>query len=131
MTSTARTPRAKLGLALLWVVTVLETAGMGLAGASKFMNPGGWTSMFEGWGYPAWLAFVIGASELVGALLLLVPRLASYAAGLLIVIMIGALATVLMHPGRMGPGTPLLHLVVLAIILVARRGSRWRPRSGD
>ncbi len=83
--------------------------------------------MFEGWGYPGWFALVIGAGELGLAIVLLAPRFASYAATGLVGIMLGALGTVLLHPGRMGPEPPLLHLTVLAIIIVARWQKRWRP----
>ena len=86
--------------------------------------------MFEGWGYPGWFAFVIGGAELACALLLLAPRLASYAGSTLVVIMLGALSTVLLHPGgRMGPGIPLIHIAVLSVIIVARWRRRWTPRS--
>ena len=121
----------KLGMAALWIFTVLDAAFMALAGWSKFANPDVWTSMFEGWGYPPWFAFVIGAGELGLGIVMLVPRLASYAATGLIVIMLGALGTVLVHSGgRMGPEPPLIHLVLLTIILAARWKGRWRPRSG-
>lgn len=70
----------------------------------------------QGWG-----------SELILALCLLIPRLAAYAAGGLIVIMGGALVTVLANPGPMGPVPPIVHLVVLTIILRARWRVRWRP----
>ncbi len=130
MASTNRGVGRKVGIALLWMVTVLDAAFMALAGWSKFGNSDGWTSMFEGWGYPAWFAFVIGAGELGLAIVMLVPRFASYAATGLIAIMLGALGTVLLHSGgRMGPGPPLIHLALLAIILVARWKDRWRPQN--
>ena len=52
-----------------------------------------------------------GAGEMLGALLLVVPRLASYAAGGLIVIMVGALATVLVHDSSLGPVTPIVNKI--------------------
>jgi putative oxidoreductase len=82
--------------------------------------------MFESWGYPAWFAFVIGASEMAGATLLLLPRLATYAAVFLAVIMLGALATDIVV-GALGAGTPLFHLVALVIIAFSRRNQRRRP----
>lgn len=132
MTSTRRSWAAKVGLVGLWILIVLEALFMALAGWSKFANPGGWMSMFEGWGYPAWFALVIGAGELGLGILVLVPRLTAYASMGLFVIMGGALATVLAHPGgRMGPEPPLIHLVVLAVLIWARWGVRWRPNSVD
>jgi len=111
----------------LWVITVLDAGALGIAGSSKFSNPEVWTAMFQEWGYPAWFAFVVGAAECALALALLFPRVAFYAAAGLGVIMLGALGTLLSHPGgRMGLTTPVVHLLVLTIILLARRGGRWR-----
>jgi uncharacterized membrane protein YphA (DoxX/SURF4 family) len=117
-----------VGVALLWTVTLLELAAMGLAGLAKFLSPDVWTGMFEGWGYPAWFTFVVGAGEIGGAILLAAPRLATYAAGLLAVIMVGALGTVVVHDSPLGVTAPIAHLVALAIIGAARREGRWRPR---
>ena len=132
MAPTKRSAKQKLGIGLLWMLTVVDAAFMTLAGWAKFGNPDAWTGMFEGWGYPAWFSFVIGAGELGLALVLLVPRFASYAATGLIVIMLGALGTVLVHSGgRMGPEPPLIHLVLLTIILVSRWKIRWHPRQAE
>ena len=127
MPSTSSGARTTLGRATIWVLVVVELVGMGAAGLLKFVNPELWTGLFLGWGYPAWFTFVVGAAEVFGVLLLLVPRLAGYGAVLLMVIMLGALGTVLTHPGQMGPTTPAVHLVVLAVILWARWPRRWRP----
>lgn len=126
MPSTERSTLAKVGGVALWILIVLEMLGMGLAGASKFQGDG-WVRMFEGWGYAAWFAYLIGAAELVGALLLLAPRVASYSGMLLIAIMLGAIYTVTTATTEtgLGPGIPTIHIVVLIIIVVARWGRRW------
>ena len=128
MPSTEQGTLRTAGIIVLWLVTVLEALGMGLAGASKFVGSG-WPSMFEGWGYAAWFAYVVGAAEMGGALLLLLPRLASYSATLLLVIMLGAMYTLATttFETRLGLGVPALHTLVLIAILWARRGDRWRP----
>ena len=126
MGSSERSVASKIGVAALWVLVVLELLGLGLAGLSKFVQDG-WANMFVDWGYARWFAFVIGAGELGGAVLLLIPRFTSYAASLLIVIMIGALWTVLTNETRLGPGLPTIHIVVLSILLAARWKRRWRP----
>ena len=101
---------------------------MGLAGLAKFQGDL-WQDMFVGWGYAAWFALVVGAAEVVGALVLFVPRFASYAASMLIVIMLGAIGTVSWstYESGLGPGVPMIHIAVLSIILFARRKRRWRP----
>lgn len=99
-----------------------------LAGWAKFGSPDVWITMFEGWGYPAWFSFVIGASELGLGIVLLVPRFASYAAIGLIVIMFGALEAVLTTETALGWFDPVLHLVFLTIIGTVHWKRRWRWR---
>ena len=115
---------ARLALtAALWLATILEALAMGLAGFSKFAG-GRWQGLFVGWGYPVWFSYVVGALEIGGALCLLVPGLAVRAALMLSLIMIGAAATLLTHPGPMGWMTPVIHLGVLIGIAAARYKSR-------
>ncbi len=126
MSSTERARGRKAVAAGLWVLIVLELLGMGVAGVSKFQGDG-WQRMFEGWGYAAWFALVIGAAEMSGALMLTARKFASYAAMLLIVIMLGAIWTVLTNESQLGPGIPTIHIAILSTILVGRWKSRWRP----
>jgi uncharacterized membrane protein YphA (DoxX/SURF4 family) len=116
-----------VALGLLWVVTVLEVLAMGSAGLAKFLSMDGWMYWFERFGYPARFSLVIGALEFVGAGILLLPRWASYAAGVLGVIMIGALHAVTTHETDLGVNAPLIHVAFLAVIGTARWRVRWRP----
>lgn len=88
---------------------------------AKFSKPF-WTRSFAEWGYPGWFVYAIGALEFCGAVGVLFPCVAHYAASGLGVIMCGALYTVLANEHRLGWGTPVTHLVVLAIIVVVRSG---------
>ena len=126
MSSTERVRGRKAAAAGLWVLIVPELLGMGLAGLSKFQGDA-WQRMFEGWGYAAWFALVIGAAEMGGALMLTAKKFASYAAMPLIVIMLGAIWTVTTNESQLGPGMPTIHITILGIILVGRWRSRWRP----
>ena len=54
---------------------------------------------FQEWGYPIWFVFVVGAIEVAGAGLLLIPALRFYGALLLAADMLGATVTHL-GPGR-------------------------------
>jgi uncharacterized membrane protein YphA (DoxX/SURF4 family) len=112
----------RIGITLLWLVTIWETLTMGVAGFAKFGSAEVWVRWFGTWGYPAWLVTVVGTIELLGALLLLIPRSAPYAAGSLIVIMFGALFTVLTNESGDFTAVPvLMHLVGLSIIAWFRR----------
>ena len=99
-----------------------------------------WARWFSQWGYPHWFLVVVGVLELGGGLLLLFPRIAPYAAMVLGVVMLGATVTTVVHahdvlaPGLkasdFGPAASTYHLVLLTIILVARRRNlRFLPAS--
>ena len=119
----------KVGIALLWVVIALEAFGMGTIGVAKFTRDW-WVWAFDQWGYPQGFVWVVGAAEVGLALALLVPRLASWAAVGLSVIMVGALGTLLLRPGpSMGIDGPLIHLGLLAVIGTARWRVRYRRGS--
>ena len=72
-------------------------------------------------GYADWFRVLIGVLEIAGGLCLLIPRTAFYAAGVLGVVMIGAVGTLL----RLGAGeqaiVPFVVLVLLALVAYARR----------
>jgi len=116
---------AAIGFGLVLGVEVLL---MGLAGSAKFTNAELWTGIFEGFGYPPAMAYLVGAAEMIGVLLLLVPRLSSWTAMGLAVIMLGALQAVLTHPNDLGATTPIIHIALLALIGTVRWKRRWRAR---
>ena len=86
----------KLGRVALWVCQAALALMFLAAGGAKFGSPM-WPRMFERWGYPDHFYLIVGAVEVAAGLALLVPRLASPASLVLIVIMIGAGATHAMH----------------------------------
>jgi uncharacterized membrane protein YphA (DoxX/SURF4 family) len=113
----------------MWVVTAAVALGIGFAGLGKFRQPEMWRPLFAAWGYPAWFMLVVGGVEMGGAISLFIPRVAAYGALVLAVVMLGALATLMTHPG--GPlgwgATPLVYLVALLGIAAAR----WQRRVHD
>jgi uncharacterized membrane protein len=86
MPSSKRVWLPRLGWTAFWLITVLEAPGMGLAGSAKFTNRELWLTRFVEWVYTESFGLFIGGAEILGAVLLLVPRLAPYAATGLIVI---------------------------------------------
>jgi uncharacterized membrane protein YphA (DoxX/SURF4 family) len=104
----------------LWSITLFEVFELGQAGLRKFTSMDVWWGLFENWGFPFWFLVVVGVAELGGAVLLLVPRLAAYAAAGLIVVMAGSLATELFKEKLFGPWFPLMHIVLLSVIAMAR-----------
>jgi len=120
------TTSKKVGTILLWILSIGAGALMTLAGVTKFTASEMWLSNFETWGYPAASSYLIGALEVVGGLAVFVPRFATYGAGLVAVIMVGAAGTLLMNPGDMGPTVPLMNIIAFTMIAYARRGVRWK-----
>jgi uncharacterized membrane protein len=114
------------GRALLWMVTVGEAVAIGAPGATKFAGDM-WLRLFVGWGYPASFSYVVGALEITGAIGVLIPATASWAAMLLATIMVGAVVTLVTHPGSMTWGTPAVHVALLSCIAAVR----WRQRIGS
>ena len=117
----------KVGSILLWLLTIFQALALGVAGFAKFGSADVWIEMFTGWGYPVWFSYLIGAAEMVGAIGLLVPRFATYAASGLFVIMVGALATIVINVDPLGVTAPSINLIALSIIAAARSKTRWRP----
>lgn len=70
-------------------------------------------NQFESWGYSAEFAVAIGILEILGGVMVLIPRVAFYGALILIVIMVGAVYT---HIST-GIGSPVfaIFLLILAI----------------
>ena len=115
-----------VGSVALWIVDILAAAAFVAIGLAKFGSPA-WAIKFERWGYPDGFYMVIGALELAGGVLLLVPRLSSYAAALLGAVMVGAAATHALHDETARVSAPLMWLAVMMLIGVARRRRAWRP----
>ena len=116
------------------LVVLFEVATLGGAGVAKFLNATVWSAWFAAWGYPSGFSHVVGAVEVGGALLLIPARSSSYAGCVLLVVMLGALTTVLRHPGQLGPSAPLMHGALLTLIVALRWRSRLRfhrPRTED
>ena len=113
-----------VGIVALWIVQILAAAAFVAIGVAKFGSPQ-WAINFARWGYPDGFYMVTGVLEVGGGLLLLTPKTTSYGAALLAVILVAAAATLGLHHQPMSP--PLVWLVVMIILGVARRGRAWRP----
>jgi uncharacterized membrane protein YphA (DoxX/SURF4 family) len=111
----------KLGRIALWACQAALALMFVGAGGAKFGRPM-WQRMFERWGYPDHFYLVVGAIEVAAGLALLVPRLASPASLVLIVIMIGAGATHAMHDET----RRLPQIVVMLLLLCVVAHGRWR-----
>jgi uncharacterized membrane protein YphA (DoxX/SURF4 family) len=106
-------------------LAVLFVAG----GAAKFL-PGGlgnWPSYadrFAEWGYPSWVRFFVGTTELIGAALLLMPRRHILAAAMLIPILIGAVVTHIINSDPIGESVAAPMMLIL-MTLIAYKSAPW------
>lgn len=124
MASKAKARAKTIGL---WILTLLLVLLFGSAGMGKFGNAD-WADMFVRWGYSVEFRYLIGVLEILGAIGLLIPRTASYAAVGLIVIMLGGSVTHWLH-NEFQWWTDLLFAGFLGIILYVRRPAFLRkPR---
>jgi uncharacterized membrane protein YphA (DoxX/SURF4 family) len=78
----------------MWVISGLLTALFLFAGLPKLLTP---AKILSEWVYAPWFLTFIGVCETLGAIGLLIPRLAALAAAGLSVIMIGAVYTLVTH----------------------------------
>ena len=104
------------------IVAILLLSFLG-SGFPKIDPGSGMVRRFEAWGYGAGFATVIGIVELLGGLLILVPKARRLGAGLIVIDMVGAIYTHL----RTVIGSPVLAGVYLALatgIVLLRRQTR-------
>jgi|SRR5579864_1305837 len=104
-----------------WLLTLtlrlLITLGFAVAIVSKVSQRTQWADHFVRWGYPAWGADATSVIEIVGVIALWVPALAKAGTAILMVVLIGAAGTWLIHGPRLAaivPGTLLVMLACLA-----------------
>ena len=106
-----------------WLLQLLLAVVMVGPGSQKFTGPT-WERMFRTWGYPDGFYLVIGAVEVIGGIGLLIPKVASFSAIVLAVVMAGAAYTQIFRgSGRNGIG----EFVFMALLLVIA-ALRWRDR---
>jgi putative oxidoreductase len=106
----------------LWIVSILLAAMFLAAGGPKLLFLDKVKPMFVHYGYPAWFAGLIGSCEVLGAIGLLIPRLAGLAAAGLSIIMVGATYTHVSHQEYTNAITPLVLLVLLVGVAYMRFG---------
>ena len=96
-----------------------------MAGSSKVFGDPAMVEMFADVGVGQWFRYVVGASEMAGAVGVLVPRLSGLAALGLACVMTGAVFTNLFVLGA----SPLLPVVLLVVAVLVAWGRRARTRA--
>ncbi len=110
----------------IWVLTVPVALVFVMVGTAKLMGSAPWPNYFDAWGYAAWFRMLIGVLQMGSGLLLVVPKLAAYGAGIGVVIMTGAVFTELTHEIGFGVRTPTIYTIILLALFMIRRSRRLR-----
>jgi uncharacterized membrane protein YphA (DoxX/SURF4 family) len=84
---------------------------------------------FARWGLPLSVMYAVGAMEIVGAVGLLIPRVAPFAALVLMATMVGALRTGLVYREMLHIILPIALLGLLALSLFVEHGRKPRPKA--
>lgn len=113
-------------IGLVWALQVFAVAVFVLVGSRKFVDPR-WVHDFARWGYPAGFRQVIGVIEVAGGLALLAPPVTSYAALMLMAVMVGAAATQFLYAGN-ASGAIIL-FVMTGLVGYLRRASAMGRRA--
>jgi putative oxidoreductase len=109
---------------LVWIPQVALAVATGAGGVFKLTGDPAMVDMFDTIGVGQWFRYLVGVLELAGAVGLLIPRLAAFAAAGLAVLFAGAAITNVAVLDT-SPILPLAYLVVAAAIAWVRR-----PRNG-
>lgn len=115
---------------VLWAVTLVLSTLFVAASLPKLGDVSLMTRQFEGWGYTSWLRHMVGGVEFLGAIFLMIPRTAFWAACTLGAVMAGAIATHLAAGQQLMSVLPLAALGALSYVAAMRRELAFgvRPR---
>jgi uncharacterized membrane protein YphA (DoxX/SURF4 family) len=104
----------------LWIVQFLLALVFFIAGAKKIIGNPDMVRVFAAIGWGQWFRYFTGVIELLGSVMLVLPRLRAFGASLLSCVMLGAILThvVVLH---VSPALPAVLLIALLCVLYARR----------
>jgi uncharacterized membrane protein YphA (DoxX/SURF4 family) len=105
-----------------WVASGLLCALYLFASSGKLMSNPDAVAAFQKYGYSDGFRMFIGTCELLGAIALLIPRLAMWSAIGLFIIMLGAAHSHLTHDEASHLPVVIVALLLLAFIAYVRRG---------
>lgn len=111
---------------VIWLLSVLLAAVFATTGISKLIGVEPLTLQAAAMnGFPNWIRMVVGVVEVAGALALLIPAVASFAAAMLALLMIPATITQWIS-GQPGVFVPIVLLVLLLIVAWRRNHAALR-----
>ena len=119
-TNTLAANSGKARLITLWILSGLVALAFLGAGGAKLAGAAAMVELFDKVGRGQWFRYFTGLLEVAGGIGLLIPRYAFYAAGLLAVVMVGA---IIAHVTVLGtsPAAPVVLLVLSGTIAWLRK----------
>lgn len=105
----------------MWIPAILLVLIFVPQGWSKFDDASGWSRAFRHWGYADWFRITIGVVEIAAVALLVLGRTAAFGAILIIVVMLGGMATHIIFDGGRHLTSEVVPLVLASIVLAVRR----------
>ena len=114
---------SRVVVGILWALQIFSAAMFLFAGVSKLAGVPTMVQTFGVIGVGQWFRYLTGTIEVVSAVILLIPSVASYGAAALVATMIGAIITHLFIVGG-NPAMPIMLLASTATIAWARRRGR-------
>jgi uncharacterized membrane protein YphA (DoxX/SURF4 family) len=114
---------------VLWIIALLLALVCLRSGWMKVAGNIFWVRDFHRWGYSDGFRVAVGVAELVSAVLLLIPRVASYGASLFAIVMLGAIYTHATHNESSRLPFNLLLLALSLVIVFTRRPAFLKKRT--
>lgn len=109
---------------VMWVISGLLAALFLFAATPKLLTP---DKIMSEWVYARWFLTFIGVCEALGAIGLLIPRLAALAAAGLSVIMVGAVYTIVTHHLPALPVPIIVFFLLVLVIFLRRKEAKVQP----
>lgn len=106
---------------LLWVITVFLAYVFLRQGFAKFSDTSGWAKAFRAWHYPDWFRILIGVIEISAVLLLFVRRIAAIGAVMIVIVMLGGMATHIWWGQPRYITSEMLPLILATVVAIGRR----------
>jgi putative oxidoreductase len=107
--------------AVLWILTVFLAYVFLRQGTAKFSDTSGWARAFRHWHYPDWFRILVGVVEVSAVLLLFFKRFALAGALMIVVVMLGGMATHLWWGQPRYMTSEVLPLVLATVVAIGRR----------
>lgn len=109
-----------IGEVLLWIITAFLAYVFLRQGFAKFSDTSGWARAFRAWHYPDWFRILIGVIEVSAVLILFVRRFAAVGAVMIVIVMLGGMATHIWWGQPRYVTSELLPLVLATIVAFGR-----------